>query len=217
MRRLSTIQIIIFAIVAVGLAIGWRIYGTGEMGRFAGVNRAQHAPSQLYARMLVHYDKPPIYEEEYRMQDVEGVSTYDYRIRSYNGRQITVTAPAAQVYDVSFFFGELDQTGIWQLTDRPPRPNADAHYTLYVRQLADFKEGARTITFTNPRYWATVTGRQYAIDLSKQNPNDLLHLQSTSLADPRYLKIVNDFRNFGPPEFRRNVAQAQVRIRMGHS
>jgi hypothetical protein len=217
MRRFAPLELTILAIIAVMLVIGWRIYGTGEMGRFAGVTKAQHAPSQLYARMLVRYDKPPIYDEEYLMQDVEGVSTFQYRIRGYNGRQITVTAPAAEVYDVSFFFGALDQIGIWQLTNRAPRPNADAFYTVYVHQLADFKEGTRTVTFTNPEYWANLTSRRYDIDLSKQNPNDILHLQSTSLADPRYVKIVDEFRNFGPSEFRHNVAQAQARIRMGHS
>src|SRR5690242_20584934 len=148
------------------LILGWRIYGAGEMGRFGPAIRAQKAPSELYARLLIRYPKPPIYEEEYRMSDIEGVSKFDYRIRGFNGRQITVTAPAARGYDVSFFFGKLDQDGIWDLVDKPPRPDADAHYTVYVRQLADYKEGQHTVTFTNPKYWATKAGQQFEIDLS---------------------------------------------------
>ncbi|HTU82608.1 MAG TPA: hypothetical protein VMF61_10795 [Candidatus Acidoferrales bacterium] len=213
MRRLPPIEIAIVVILAVGIAIGWRIYGTGEFGRFGGAEHAQRAPSALYARLTIRYPKPPIFEESYDMQDVEGISSFQYRIRSYQCAQVTVKAPAGPSYDVSFFFGQLDQDGIWQLTNKAPRPDADAYYTVYVKQLADYKQGERTVTFTDPHYWATTAGRQFQIDLSKQNPSDLLQLQSTRLADPRYQKIVQDFRNFGPPEFRRNVAGAARRAR----
>lgn len=210
MRRFPTTAfIIVFAIVMA--ILGWRVYyGKTEFSRVNTVSRAQHAPSQLYARLLIGYDKPPIYEEEYNMKDIEGVSTFTYRIRTYAGKQLTITAPPKQMYDVSFFFGSLDQDGVWQLVNKPPRGNTDVHYTVYVKQLADFKQGERTITFTDPHYWATTAGRQFNIDLSKTNPNDLLKLQSSSLADPRYQKIVDDFRGFGPPSFREKVSRARA-------
>ena len=91
--------------------------------------------------MIVRYAKPPIFEEEYRMSDVEGVSTFHYRIRGYKGHEITVSAPPARVYDVSFFFGRLGQDGIWQLVNKAPLPDADARYTIYVKQLADYQHG----------------------------------------------------------------------------
>lgn len=166
--------------------------------------------------MLVRYPKPPIYEEEYRMSDVEGVSTFVYRVRGNKGHEITVTAPAARVYDVSFFFGKLDQDGVWQLVNRAPLPSADASYTVYVKQVVDYKHGERIVTFTNPQYWATKKGHEFEIDLSKGVPSDLLHVQSTQVADPRYEEIVNDFRQFGPDEFRRNVENARRRIRGLH-
>jgi hypothetical protein len=212
MRRFP-IEIFIVIVVIVTLILGWRIYGAGEMGRFGPAIHAQKAPSVLEARMLVRYAKPPIAEEEYRMSDVEGVSTFTYRVRGTNGHQITVTAPPARVYDVSFFFGKLGQDGIWQLDNRPPLADADAHYTVYVRQLADYQHGDRTVTFTNPEYWALTGGRQFEIDLSKGVPRDLLHMQSSQVADPRYQEIVKDFLSFGPDEFRHNVAAAQARIR----
>ena len=175
MRRFP-IEILIVVLAVVMLALGWRIYGAGEMGRFGPAIHAQKAPSELYARMLVRYPKPPVAQEEYRMSDIEGVSTFSYRIRGYKGHQITVTAPAARVYDVSFFVGRLDQDGIWQLVNRPPLPEPDAYYTIYVKQLADYQRGERTVTFTNPQYWATKAGRQFEIDLSKGVPSDLLHM-----------------------------------------
>jgi len=206
---LVEVLVVIFAI-AIGV-VGWQV----DSYRYhlqPGV-KAKSAPSELYARMSIRYANPPIYEEDYAMQDVEGVSTFQYRIRSYNCREITVKAPAAKVTDVSFFFGGLDQDGIWQLVNRAPLKGATAFYTVYVKQLADYKQGERTVTFTDPHYWAVTAGRQYSIDLSKQSPNDLLKMQSTAVADPRYEQIVKDFREFGPDEFRANVAAAQARAR----
>jgi hypothetical protein len=214
--RRFPIEILIIVLCVVMLAIGWRIYGAGEMGRFGPAIHAQQAPSQLYARLTIRYTKPPIYEEVYRMSDIEGVSTFDYRIRGTKGHLITVTAPPARVYDVSFFFGKLVQDGIWELVNRAPLPDADALYTVFVRQAVDYRHGERTVTFTNPEYWATKAGHQFQIDLSKGVPSDLLRLASSQIADPRYQQIVTDFREFGPDEFRHNVEAAQARIRAMH-
>jgi hypothetical protein len=212
MRRPSGTEIFIVALTAVFLFVGWRVYGGPHP--VAGLSHAQRAPSQLYARLTIRYPKPPIYEEEYRMQDIEGISTYDYRVRSYNCKEITVKAPTGKIYDVSFFFGGLDQDGIWQMVDLPPLKGADAYYAVYVKQLADFKQGERTVTFTDPAYWKQRGHRsQFHLDLSKQNAGDLLRMQSQVTGDPRYQQVVDDFRTFGPDEFRQNVAAALARAR----
>lgn len=214
MRRFP-IELLILVLCIVMLAIGWRIYGAGEMGRFGPAVHAQRAPSLLEARLLVRYTKSPVYEEEYRMTDNEGVSTFNYRVRGVKGHQIAVTAPPARVYDVSFFFGKLVQDGIWQLVDKAPRPDVDAFYAVYVHQLADYQHGERTVKFTNPQYWASRAGRQFEIDLSKGVPKNLVFIASQQ-GDARYQEIVTDFRDFGPDEFRHNVANAQARIRALH-
>ena len=215
MRRFP-IEILIGVICVVMLIWGWRIYGAGEMGRFAPAIRAQKAPSRLYATMTVRYAKPPILEENYRMADVEGISRFEYSVRGFNGHQITITAPAARVYDVSFFFGRLTQDGIWQLVNKPARPGATAVYTVYVKQLADYKQGDRTVTFTDPHYWATQAGREFHIDLRNGIPKNLVYIQNSQLSEARYEQIVKDFRDFGPPEFRHNISVAVDRIRASH-
>lgn len=186
-------------------------------------------PSDISLRLTLDYDKPPIYQEEYLMNDVDGLSTSSYRIRGYAGKQIKITAPASKTYDVSFLFGLVVQDGIWDLMDRSPRGNTDVHYTLYVRQKAlitvtdpktgdtktECKTGDRTITFTDPHYLATTAGRQYQIDLGQGSPKsatDLLKMQSTTLADPHYEKIVDDIRAFGPDSFRAKVSAARASI-----
>ncbi|MBV8374307.1 MAG: hypothetical protein JO302_02250 [Candidatus Eremiobacteraeota bacterium] len=214
MRRFPFFVVLIVAVTVAVLIFGWQF--EKKRYSYAPAIHAQKAPSALYARMSIKYAKPPIDSETYAMQDVEGVSSFSYQIRSYECREITVRAPAAQVMDVSFFFGKLVQDGIWQMMNKAPLPNAPALYSVYVKQLADYQEGNRTVTFTNPDFWATTAGRQYTLDLSKINPKnagDLLRVQSTQLSDPRYQEVVQDFRQFGPDEFRRNVAAAQARAR----
>lgn len=212
MRRRTVVPVSILIFTIFMAVTGYFIYFHDETSRIARVATIHKARSEIYARLTVSYDKPPVYEEEYRMQDVEGKSTFTYRIRSYAGKQITITAPPAAMYDVSFFFGALDIDGVWQLVNQPPRGNTSIHYTVYVKQLVDFKQGERTVTFTDPHYWATTAGRQYSIDLSKNSPKDLLKMNSTSLADPHYLKIVEDFRNFGPTAFRARIAAARAQM-----
>jgi hypothetical protein len=213
-RRFPLWEILLAAVTIAVLIYGWQF--EKKRYNYAPAIHAQKAPSALYAALTIKYRKPPIYEEAYAMQDVEGISSFDYRISSYGCREITVKAPASQITDVSFFFGKLDQDGIWQMVDKSPLPNATAFYSVYVKQLADYRKGERTVTFTDPQYWATTYGRQYTLDLSKVNPKtagDLLRVQSTQLNDPRYEQVVQDFRQFGPDEFRRNVTIAQARAR----
>lgn len=213
-----------------GLRFGWFVvvlaaltvaiisihYLPRELNQLQQVDKLKACPSEIYMRMLVHYDKPPIYEEEYRMQDVNGASKASYRIRTYAGKEVTVTEPARSETDVSFLFGSAVEDGIWDLTNRAPEGNTSVHYTIYVKQLVDCKQGDRTITFTDPKHIASNIGREYQIDLSKQkvrSPEDLTHLESKSLANPHYLAVVNDFRTFGSDTFRKNVAEAQATAR----
>ncbi len=202
------LTVVSIALVFIGVLVTWK----GATKRMDAVARIGNAPSVIHARLTIRYDKPPIYEEEYRMQDVQGVSSFDYRIRTYAGKQITIAAPKRKVFDVSFFFGALDQDGVWKLVDQPPRGNTAIHYTVYVKQQVDFKQGERTITFTDPHYWATTAGQQFNIDLSKNAPSDLLKMKSTALANPHYQMVVNDFLTFGPPSFRKRIEAVRAQL-----
>ncbi|HXM06042.1 MAG TPA: hypothetical protein VN936_01195 [Candidatus Acidoferrum sp.] len=210
MRRSSPLELFIVILIAIFGIVGWRLYGGPHP--VAGIGHAQNAPSRLYASLTIQYTHPPIFEERYYMQDLDGVSTFDYSIRGYNCRLVTIKAPTGRIYDVSFFFGGLDEDGIWQLTNAPLLPHAAATYTVYVKQVADFKQGDRTVVFQDPQYWTTHSPREVQLDVSKGGADNVLRLQASS-PDPRYQKIVEDFRNFGPDEFRRNVALAQDRAK----
>lgn len=200
--------LLLFAVATV--AVAFFVYLPGEVKSMHNAERAFKAPSVLYTSLAMHYDTPPIFSETYVAEDNNGISSFSYRIRGYNGREVRINAPPRKIYDVSYFFGRLVQDGVWDLTSKPIRGNGAIHYRLDVRQTADFKHGEHIVTFTDPHWWATTAGRQYSIQLDKNKPvPDLMSLKSTSLADPHYAMIVNDFRQFGPPLFLRNIANAR--------
>jgi hypothetical protein len=85
-----------------------------------------------------------------------------------------------------------------------------------IEQTAQGESGRRTFSFTDPKYWAVAAGREYHIRLDPRKPTpnqaDLLRLDSTSIAEPRYAKIVDDFAAFGSPAFHRTVASARAKL-----
>ena len=107
------------------------------------------------------------------MSDIEGVSTFRTGFAVTTGKQITVKAPAAKVYDVSFFFGRLVQDGIWQLDEQAAAAQRERPLHRLRQAAGGLQAGRSTVTFTDPHYWAAKTGQFYSIDLSKGVPKDL--------------------------------------------
>ncbi len=216
MKRSSLIPLLIAAFSIIMIVVGFFVYRGSDLSHTQDLSRITGAKSVIELSMTLHYDKPPIYEEQYLLRDISGVSSATYTIHAYNGKLVTIEAPPDRNYNVSFFFDRVVQDGIWDVVNAPPRGNTSIHYTLYVHQQIEGKQGSRTVLFTDPHYLAIQAGHQYAIRLDPKKPvPDLLHLHGTSVADPRYQRLVNDFRNFGPPSFRRKVAQAQALVRAG--
>jgi len=214
-RRFPFGWIILAVAIIIVVSSVW-LFPPSEFSRFGNIVRIRNSPSDLYAALTIHYDHPPIYEESYEMVDRNGVSTFHYLVRAYAGREITITAPPEAVYDVSFFFGKLVNDGVWDIPSRPPRGDTSIHYSVTVRQTVDFKHGERTVTFTDPHYWATTAGHQFEIHLDRNKPvPNLLQLRGTTLQDPRYEQIVGDFRAFGSDAFRENVAKARAALSKG--
>jgi hypothetical protein len=204
----------IFIFVVVFVVLGTIFIQWPDFQHKREVARIGRSASVLDLSLKIQYDKPPVYLEQYTMHNDNGVSTVQYKVQGYSGKVVTITMPPDKTYAVTFFFEQVVQDGIWQLTNKPLAGDTDAHYTLHIHQVADLQQGSRTITFTDPHFWAVQAGRQYRIQLTQSSPvPDLTKLQSTSLADPRYEKIVQAFRAFGPPSFRQKVAQAQALVR----
>lgn len=182
---------------------------------FKGAEQVGNAPSDIYAALDIRYAHPPIVSEKYEMEDRNGVSTFQYTIvRDAGARKritTTIKVPSEATYEVSFFFGQLVSDGVWDIQTQPPRGDTSVRYTVIVRQTEDFRHGGHVVHFTDPQYWATTAGHEFQIHLSRTGPlPNLLTLQGAGLRDPRYLKIVDDFRRFGPRAFRAAIARARA-------
>lgn len=208
---------LILAITLVGLIGSTLYFQRVLMPRYRAAHRVLYSKSELRLAMVVRHDSGPIAEEDFAMRDLDGVSTSSYRALGRSGLQIAIDErPRATMEDgpnVAYFFQQVVADGIWDLMSRPPRGDRSTHYTLDIYQEVTGQHGSRHVTFTDPHYWATTGGHQFHLHLDKNKPvPDLLKMTSTTLVEPRYEKVVADFRNFGPVSFRTKVMAARARL-----
>lgn len=208
----------LLAMVAlIGLAGAYGFFQKSMLPRYEATRRVLASRSEMRLKLGVHHDTGPIADEEFQMHDLDGVSSSSYRALGRNGLQITIAErPRSTIEEgpnVAFFFQETVADGIWELRSRPPRGDRSVRYTLDVFQEVDGQHGSRHIVFTDPHYWATTGGHQFTIHLDKNKPvPNLLDLTSTTLVEPRYEKVVRDFRDFGPDSFKSKVTAARARL-----
>jgi hypothetical protein len=216
MRR-NPIPALIFIVALIGLAGAYAFFQASVVPRYAATRTVLASRSDIQLRMVVRYARGPLVEEDYTMADADGVSSAGYRGLGRSGVQITIAERPRKTLDegsnVANLFGAVVQDGIWDLPSKPPRGDTNARYTVSIYQLTGSRHGSYRFSFTDPHYWATTGGHQFHITLSKDKPvPDLLTLSSTVTIEPRYQKLVDDFRTFGPQSFRSKVAAAQVRL-----
>jgi hypothetical protein len=212
MRRFPT-TLFIIVIAIIGLIVGWKMFYASESQRLADVRHVRQQRSELHFGETVTHAKGPIAREEWRLDNVEGKSTASYVAQNRAGTRIAKFSEPIEGYDVTYAFEALVRDGVWQLHSRPLRGKTDDVYTIAVAQIAGDRHGSHKFSFTDPHYLATTAGRQYVIHLDKNKPvPDLVTLNSTSTADPRYQKIVDDFTAFGPPRFKKTVAAAREKL-----
>ena len=211
MRRLSVTPLILVA-VALAAVGGWLLFAKSEHDRYVAVQRVLHSRSQIHLVYSVDHASGAIAREVWTMDNVDGRSSAAYAVTDRKGTTAKFDEPV-DGYGVTFLFERLVQDGIWELHSRPARGRSrDVHYVT-IAQVADTKSGEHRFGFTDPHYIATSAGREYHIHLDRDKPvPDLLSLESTSMADPRYQKIVDDFEGFGTPRFKRTVLAAREKL-----
>jgi hypothetical protein len=214
MRRFP-VNAFIAVLALVFIVSGWQLYAHNEAARFAAVHAVRSSNSYIKLTLHVVYAGGPIATEDYTLVDDNGRSRATYAVGDRKGT-IATFDEIIRGYDVTFAFDKLVRDGIWELNSKHPRTLADTRYTVAIEQTAQSQSGRRTFSFTDPRYWAVAAGRQYHIRLDPKAPTpseaDLLRLDSTAVAEPRYLKIVDDFEAFGSPAFHRTVASARAKL-----
>ncbi len=210
----SIVPLFVFLGGLAALAGGWLIFERTERASYEAAHRVAHSRSEIRMSLLVRRARGPIAEEEYRLADLDGVSSAEYRGRNRSGLQVKIDSLPRRTTDVSFTFGKAVLDGIWELTSKPPRGDTSTSYEIAVYQEITGEHGSRRFTFTDPAYWARNAGREYHIRLERSKPvPDILRLEGTTLSEPRYERLVADFLEYGSPSFRARIAAVQARLR----
>jgi hypothetical protein len=214
MRRFPVaLAIVVVAVVAV--IGGWLIFAKSEHDRFVAVDRVNRSRSEIRLSYTLAHTNGPLAREVWSMKNIDGHSTASYTAVDRHGNKATFDEPITG-YDVTFLFDRLVADGIWELRTRPFRGSSQTLHVVEIFQLADTASGSHRFQFSDAQYIATEAGREYHIHLDPHKPlPDVLNLQSTSTADPRYQKIADDFEQFGPARFKATVAAAKAKLLKG--
>jgi len=211
MQRFPTTWVIL-AITAIAAVSGWFLFAGQEHARFAAVDQVRRQHSEIRIWYTIAHERGKIAREEWAFANLDGRSTTTYTATDRNGDRATFDEHEPG-YDVTFLFDKLVADGIWELQTRPFRGNDSDVHTVKIAQVTGAQSGSHTFEFTDAHYLATTAGREYHIRLDKDKPvPNLLTLDSTSSADPRYQKIVTDVQSFGSPRFHHAVDEARTKL-----
>jgi hypothetical protein len=214
MRRFPITTLIIIAAVVAAVG-GWMLFAKTEHDRFVAVERVNHSRSEIRLSYTLQHTSGPIAREVWAMRNIDGRSVASYAAVDRKGAKATFDELITG-YDVTFLFDKLVQDGIWELESRPFRGSSQTLHVVEISQVADKSSGSHRFLFSDAHYIATEAGREYHIHLDPHKPvPDLVNLQATSTADPRYEKIAEDFEQFGPPRFKATIAAAKAKLLKG--
>ena len=214
MRRFPVTLLILVAVV-VAIAGGWMLFAKSEHDRYVAVERVNQSRSEIRLSYAVVHTNGPLAREVWSMKNIDGRSTASYTAVDRHGTKDTLDE-AVQGYEVTFLFDKLVQDGIWQLETRPFRGSSETLHVVDIAQVADKSSGSHRFQYSDAHYIATEAGREYHIHLDPHKPvPDLVNLQSTATADPRYEKISQDFEQFGSTRFKATMAEARAKLLKG--
>ena len=177
------------------------------------LDRVLKARSTWTVSMQAYKQTGPISQETYRISNDNGVSKMFYSATNRDGTltkwfEVPLAGPSP-----TFLFELLRVDGIWELDDKPVRPNSKEQYIVEVQQTLGDEGGSRAFGFSDPQYWATTKAEEFQLRLPAKSMRglSLSHIASAgrSLRDTRYLKIVREIESFGPP----SVLEAENKIR----
>src|SRR5579872_6951208 len=127
------------------------------------VDQVLNANSKWSVTMQRYLMKGPIGAETYRINNDNGVVSMFYAASNRDGTltkefNVPLSGPNA-----TFLFEQLRADGLWELDDKPLRPNPVDEYVVQVSQRLGDEGGSRAFGFSDPRYWATTKAEEFQI------------------------------------------------------
>jgi hypothetical protein len=203
--------IVVGSIVAV-VVLGYLLFLRPWLPQYDAVRQVQNENSTWTVTMQCYYTSGAIESETYRIANDNGKTSLLYSATERGGlvtKQFDVPLAGPEG---TFLFEQLRADGIWDVDDKPARPNVKDSFVIEVGQVLGDEGGSRAFTFTDPSYWATTNSLEYKVRMpaagSSAAPIDIG--PGTARRDVRYLNLVKEIRLFGPP----SVLAAESRIRL---
>jgi hypothetical protein len=204
--------LVILICVAIAVA-GYLLFMKPYLKQEPELDKVLHARSTWTINMQAYTSAGPISQETYRVSNDDGASRVFYSASNRDGTvtkqfDVPLSGPGA-----TFLFEQLRADGIWELDDKPVRPHSKDQYIVEVDQTLGDEGGSRAFGFSDPHYWATTKAEEFQIRLPAKSMQhfDLTRVASAgrSLREPRYKRIVDEIRSFGP----QSVLDAEALIR----
>jgi hypothetical protein len=213
--RPSPVTLLILVAAVVAVAGAWLLFAKSEHDRFVAVDRVRHSRSEFHITYILEHTNGPLASETWHFNNVDGASNVVYAVADRRGDKASFSEPIGD-FSVTFLFQKLVADGIWDLTTRPFRGSSALLHVVEIEQVADTASGSHRFQFSDAHYLATEAGREYRIHLDPNKPvPNLVDLQSTSTADPRYERIAADIEGFGSARFKRTIAAARAKLLKG--
>jgi len=211
----STRALLLFGIMIVAGVLAYVFFFRPFLAEQPQVEHVINENSTWSVTMQEYLTHGPLSAETYRISNDNGKTTMFY---SGTNRAGTVTkefnAPIAGPSG-TFLFEDLRANGLWELEDRAVRPNPVDEYVIEVDQILGDEGGTRSFSFSDPAFWATTHAQEFKLHLPAKGPVAGTNGPITgvapgrSLQEPRYWKIVQEIRGFGPP----SILAAETKIR----
>jgi len=204
---------LVIAICVILAAAGYVFFLRPYLTTEPQVDKVLNANSTWNVSMQRYLAKGLIGSETYRITNNNGAVTMFYSASNRDGTltkefNVPLSGPNA-----TFLFQQLGADGIWELDDKPIRTHPNDEYVVEVAQTLGDQGGSRAFGFSDPHYWATTKAEEFQIRMPAKSMQRLnlarVGSAGRSLRDPRYQRIVDEIRAFGPP----SVLQAEDLIR----
>jgi hypothetical protein len=177
------------------------------------LDKVLYANSTWTVTMQAYRSTGPISAETYRISNDNGSVHMFFSATNKDGSVTKQFDVPLEGPSGTFLFEQLRADGIWDLDDKPVRPRSTEQYIIEVDQTLGDQGGSRAFGFSDPHYWATTKAQEIELRLPAKSMRSLNLSQVASaglaLRDPRYLKIVDEIRSFGP----QSVLEAEALIR----
>lgn len=212
--RESTRAALLFGTMIVAGIVSYIFFFHPFMEEQPAVQGVINANSKWSVTMQAYLMHGPLSAETYRISNDNGKTTIFYAATNRAGTvtkefQVPLAGPSG-----TFLFEQLRADGLWELDDRPVRPNPVDEYVIEADQTLGDEGGSHAFSFSDPAYWATTHSQEFQLRLPAKGPisgskGATLGVAGRSLREPRYLKIVQEIRGFGSP----SIFAAQKKIR----